>query len=158
YIETPAIDALTAASGGIDLVNALTSRLSQRPGLAVILCLPEKFLPGQPKRLEAVRKAGVGAALKTLLAKAPGGAAPSPPPAGSGRPLQLPSPTVIVAEAILVPGPAPLGRRGLTFDSSLAVALFDEATAAGRPAAVRTARRQLVGDRLAISPALVPDD
>jgi hypothetical protein len=124
----------------------------------VILCLPEKFLPGQPKRLEAVRQAGVGAALKTLLAKAPAGVVAFTPTAGSGRPLQMASTTVIVDDAILVTGTAHLWRRGLTFDSSLALALFDEATTAGRSAAVRAARRQLIGDRLAISPTLVPDD
>lgn len=158
YLETPAIDALTAASGGIDLVGAITSRLSQRRGLSVVLCLPEKFLPGQPKRLEAVRKAGIGAALKALLAAAPQGVVAFTPTAGSGRQLQMASTTVIVDDAILVTGTAHLWRRGLTFDSSLALALFDEATVAGRPATVRAARRQLVGDRLAISPTLVPDD
>jgi hypothetical protein len=68
------------------------------------------------------------------------------------------STTVIVDDAILVTGTTHLWRRGLTFDSSLALALFDESLADARPAAIRAARRQLIGDRLAIAPALVPDD
>ncbi|HYO44278.1 MAG TPA: hypothetical protein VES19_13865 [Candidatus Limnocylindrales bacterium] len=158
YLETPAIDPLTASSGAIDIVGALTARLTQRPGLAVLLCVPEKFLPGQPGKLEAIRKAGVGAALKVLLDAAPGNVVLFTPTAGSGRPLHAASTTVIVDDAFLVTGPAHLWRRGLTFDSSLALALFDEAVVNGRPAAIRAARRQLLGDRLAITPALVPDD
>ena len=158
YLETPAIDSLTAANDDIDLVGALTARLAERPGLAVVLCVPERLLPGQPKKLEAVRKAGVGAALKALLDAAPGQVVRFTPTAGSGRPLHMASTTVIVDDAILVTGSTHLWRRGLTFDSSLAVALFDEAVAAARPAAVRAARRQLIGDRLAIAPSLVPDD
>jgi hypothetical protein len=158
YLETPAIDPLTASSGAIDVVGALTARLVARPGLAVLLCVPEKLLPGQPAKLEAIRKAGVSAALKVLTDAAPGNVVLFTPTAGSGRPLHMASTTVIVDDAFLVTGPAHLWRRGLTFDSSLALALFDETVANGRPSAIRAARRQLLGDRLAIAPTLVPDD
>jgi hypothetical protein len=158
YLETPAIDPLSAGSGDIDLVGAITARLAQRPGLVVLLCVPQRFLPGQPRKLEAIRTAGVGAALKTLRDAAPGNVVLFTPTAGSGRALHMASTTVIVDDALLVTGTAHLWRRGLTFDSSLALALFDEAVTNGRPAAIRAARRQLLGDRLAISPTLVPDD
>ncbi len=158
YLETPAIDRLSAASDSIDLVGTLIERLADHPGLAVVLCVPEKLLPGQPKRLEEIRKAGIGDALKGLLDAAPDQVVLFTPTAGSGRQLHMASTTVIVDDAILVTGSTHLWRRGLTFDSSLAVALFDEQVAAARPAAVRAARRQLLGDRLAIAPSLVPDD
>jgi hypothetical protein len=160
YLETPAIDALTAGSGAgaISLIDALTTRLAARPALTVLLCVPEKFLPCQPKKLEDVRRGGIGAALKALRDAAPGNIVLFTPTAASGRPLHMASTTVIVDDAVLVTGTAHLWRRGLSFDSSLAVALFDEATTRGRPGTVRAARRQLIGDRLAIAPTLVPDD
>ena len=105
-----------------------------------------------------MRRGGVGAALKALRDAAPGNVVLFTPTAGSGRPLHMASTTVIVDDAVLVTGTAHLWRRGLTFDSSLAVALFDEATTRGRPGTVRAARRQLIGDRLAIAPTLVPED
>jgi hypothetical protein len=158
YLETPAIDALTAGGGAIDLVGALRRRIAERPGLTVLLCVPERFLPGQPKKLETLRRRGIGAALKALRDAAPASVALFTPTAGSGRPLHMASTTAIVDDALLLTGSTHLWRRGLSFDSSLAVAMFDEAVARGRPNAVRAARRQLLADRLAIPPALVPDD
>lgn len=160
YVETPALDPLTAGSGDalIDLVSALTARLAQRPALAVVLCVPQKFLPHQPRKLEAVRTAGVRAALKTLLDAAPDNVVLFTPTAGPGRPLHMASTTVVVDDVWLLTGSTHLWRRGLSFDSSLAVALFDEATARGRPVALRQARRQLIADRLGVAVSLIGDD
>ncbi|MFT3953289.1 MAG: hypothetical protein QM722_02435 [Piscinibacter sp.] len=160
YVETPALDPLSAGSGDalIDLVGALTSRLAERPSLAVVLCVPQKFLPQQPRKLEAVRTAGVRAALKTLLDAAPDSVVLFTPTAGPGRPLHMASTSVVVDDVWLLTGSTHLWRRGLSFDSSLAVALFDEATARGRPAALRQARRQLIADRLGVDVSLIGDD
>lgn len=158
YLETPALDALAAGGGDIDLVDALTTRLAARPALVVILCVPEKFLPGQPERLDDIRKAGIGQAWKVLADAAPGRVVLFTPTAGSGRALHMASTTVVVDDALLVSGSTHLWRRGLTFDSSLAVGLFDETVAQGRPSAVRAARRQLLADRLGVAVTLVPDD
>lgn len=160
YVETPALDPLNAGSGDalIDLVGALTARLAQRPALALVLCVPQKFLPGQPRKLEAVRTAGVRAAMKTLLDAAPENVVLFTPTAGPGRPLHMASTTVVVDDAWLLTGSTHLWRRGLSFDSSLAVALFDENTARGRPAALRQARRQLIADRLGVDVSLIGDD
>ncbi|TXC62079.1 hypothetical protein FSC37_23170 [Piscinibacter aquaticus] len=160
YVETPALDPLTAGSGDalIDLVGALTARLAQRPALAVVLCVPQKFLPNQPRKLEAARTAGVRAAMKTLLDAAPDNVVLFTPTAGPGRPLHMASTTVVVDDVWLLTGSTHLWRRGLSFDSSLAVALFDENTARGRPAALRQARRQLMADRLGVDISLIGDD
>lgn len=160
YVETPALDPLTAGSGDalIDLVSALTARLAQRSALAVVLCVPQKFLPQQPRKLEAVRSAGVRAALKALLDAAPGNVVLFTPTAGPGRPLHMASTTVVVDDVWLLSGSTHLWRRGLSFDSSLAVALFDENVARGRPAALRQARRQLIADRLGVDVSLIGDD
>lgn len=158
YIETPAIDALTAGAGAVDLVKALTDRLALRPNLIVLLCVPERFLPGQPAKLEAIRKSGIRAALKTLSDKAPGNVALFTPTAGLGRRLHMASTTVIVDDAFLLTGTTHLWRRGLTFDSSLAVSLFDDTLAVGRPATVRAARLQLIADRLGLPVNFSPTD
>lgn len=160
YLETPALDALSAGNGAgaIDLVAALKARLAERPGMTVLLCVPQKFLPGQPKKLESIRERGVCAALKGLQDLAPDNVVLFTPTAGPGRPLHMASTTAIVDDAWFASGSTHLWRRGLTFDSSLAVALFDENVAQGRPLAVRNARRQLIADRLAIAVELVSDD
>lgn len=160
YVETPALDPLTAGRGDglIDLIATLTARLAQRPSLAVVLCVPQKFLPNQPRKLEAVRSAGVRAALKSLLNAAPDQIVLFTPTAGLGRPLHMASTTVVVDDVWLLTGSTHLWRRGLSFDSSLAVALFDESAARGRPAALRQARRQLIADRLGVDVSLIGDD
>jgi hypothetical protein len=157
YVETPALDALTAA-GGIDLVAALSARLAVRPGLRIVLIVPERFLPDETAKVETVRRAAVAAARKALESAAPGRTALAAPHAGPGRPLHLATTTIVVDDAILLTGAAHLWRRGLTFDSSLAAALFDETVAAGRPAAVRAARLQLMANALALPSTLVPED
>lgn len=160
YVETPALDPLTAGSGDalIDLVGALRTRLAARPALAVLLCVPQKFLPNQPRKLEAVRTAGVRAALKSLLDAAPDNVVLFTPTAGPGRPLHMASTTVVVDDVWLLSGSTHLWRRGLSFDSSLAVALFDENVVRGRPLALRQTRRQLIADRLGVDILLIGDD
>ena len=98
------------------------------------------------------------AALKTLLDAAPDNVVLFTPTAGPGRPLHMASTTVVVDDVWLLTGSTHLWRRGLSFDSSLAVALFDETTARGRPAALRQARRQLIADRLGVDVSLIGDD
>jgi hypothetical protein len=80
------------------------------------------------------------------------------PSAGTGRGLLLASTTVIVDDAFLMTGTTHLWRRGLSFDSSVAVALFDERLDEGRPAELRAARRALIAGRLGLPEAEVPDD
>jgi len=63
-----------------------------------------------------------------------------------------------VDDAVLITGSAHLWRRGLTFDSSIAGALFDETVASGRPAAVGAARLQLMANALGLALAMVPPD
>ncbi|MBL8702080.1 MAG: hypothetical protein JNK67_27095 [Alphaproteobacteria bacterium] len=158
YLETPAIDALSAGGGSVDIVKALTDRIAQRPNLIVILCVPERFLPGQPAKLEAVRKSGIRAALKALADASPANVALFTPSAGLGRRLHMASTTAIVDDAFMLTGTTHLWRRGLTFDSSLAVSLFDDRLALGRPATVRAARLQLIADRLGLPANFSPLD
>jgi hypothetical protein len=158
YIATPAIDPYSVDAGGIDVVGALAARLAEQPGLHVILNVPGKFLPDQTAKLDAVRSAGISAAWLELSAAGGDRVAMFWPLAGPGRPSYSAATTVIIDDALLLTGTTHLWRRGLTFDSSLAVGLFDENVTFGRPAAVRNARVNLMARGLGIAPALVPDD
>ena len=159
YIETPAIDPLSAGStASIDFISAITDRWIERPSLKVIICVPERFLPGQPKKLELIRQAGVAAAMKALQEASPENVALFTPVAGSGRRMHMASTTVIIDDVFALTGSTHLWRRGLSFDSSVAVSLFDENVVDGRSAAIRNARRQLFIERLGLAVGLAPDD
>lgn len=159
YIETPAIDPLPAGNtASVDFVGAITDRWIEQPALKIILCVPEQFLPGQPRKLELIRKAGVAAAFKALQDASPKNVELFTPIAGSGRHLHMASTTVIVDDVFALTGSTHLWRRGLSFDSSVAVSLFDENVVDGRPAAIRSARRQLFVERLGLATGLAPDD
>jgi len=142
------------AASLIDTIN----RLAARPGLLVMLCVPEKFLPKGPKRLEEIRKAGISGALNTLKSAGGDRVALFSPIAGPGRKGHLAATSIVVDDAILMTGTAHLWRRGLTYDSALSVGLFDETVANGRPAAVRAARMQFMADALGLPVAFLPED
>lgn len=158
YIETPAIDPHAAESGAIDLIGAISSRWTERPGLCVMLCVPEKFLPNQTAKVEEIRKAGISAALKALLTKAPERVVLFSPIAGPGRRTHMAATTVVVDDTLLLTGSTHLWRRGLTFDSAISVGLFDENVTFGRSTAVRAARLQLVANALGLPPNFLPED
>ena len=158
YIETPAIDAQAANSDVINIINAIIARWSDRPGLDVLLVVPEKYLPDQTEKIEAIRQSGINAALKELIDVAADRVVLFTPTAGSGRALHMASTTVVIDDAILLTGSTHLWRRGLTFDSSVSVGLFDENTTFGRPTAVRAARLQLMANALGVDVGLVPED
>lgn len=158
FIETPSLDALSAASGAVTVVDNIVARLAERRGLCVAVACPERFLPHQPMRLEEVRKGAISAAVKALSEAAPDRVALFTPIAGSDRRLHMATTTVIVDDAYVLTGAAHLWRRGLTFDSALSVSGFDETLSDGRPASIRNLRRCLIAERLALAQELVPDD
>ncbi|MCB6178581.1 hypothetical protein LHP98_10605 [Rhodobacter sp. Har01] len=156
YLQTPAIDTQSANAGSIDLIGALETRLDARPGLSVVLCVAEGWLPDRTAKLEAIRTAGVKAALKRLADAAGDRVVLFSPIAGVGRKLHLAATTVVVDDAVLLTGTAHLWRRGLTFDSALSAALFDDTLADGRPAQVAAARVQLIEQMLGLRAGLLP--
>ena len=156
YLQTPAIDTRSAEAGAIDLVGRIVARMAARPGLCVVLCVPEGWLPDRTAKLEVIRRASVQAALKRLTTAGEARVALFSPIAGIGRKLHLSSSTVAVDDAILISGSAHLWRRGLTFDSALSVALFDDTLSDGRPAAVAQARVALMEQMLGLRPGLLP--
>ncbi len=157
YIQTPCIDADTEGEN-LDWIDAIKQRWNERPGLSVMLVVPENYLPKRPDRLKDIRKAGINAALKALADANADRLALVTPVAGPGRPWHLASSAIVIDDVWLAMGTTHFWRRGLTFDSSLAATLFDENVTLGRPAAVRTARLQLMANSLGLAVNLVPDD
>ncbi|WP_426163650.1 hypothetical protein [Sandarakinorhabdus sp. DWP1-3-1] len=160
YLESPALDLLAIGSGEDILrpVQALADRLAANRALHAVICVPVEALIGAPKDLIRVRADTLKAALVALEAAAPGRVASFCPNAGAGRSLRIATTTVIVDDVFALTGSTALSRRGLSFDSSLSVAVFDEAVVRGRGASLAALRRALVAARLGLSPALVPDD
>jgi hypothetical protein len=158
FIETPALDSLSAQAGAIDLIAKITTRLNERGSLYVLIACPEKFLPKQAKQLDAVRVSAISAALDTLRTVAPDRVVLFAPTAGSGRQAYMATTTVIIDDVYALTGSTHLWRRGLTFDSSIAAASFDEALTDGRCAAIAGLRQQLMADRLGVSANLAPQD
>ena len=160
YIETPAIDHRPHGPDDdrLDLLQHLVNRLGQRPGLRVILCVPSLLGPGTPKKLQAVRDAELLKAVGDLRSAATDRVAVFSPGVGAGRALRLATTTVVIDDVYAVTGTTHLWRRGLTFDSSLAVAVFDQRLVDGRPQEVRAFRRQLLADRLGLAETRLPDD
>jgi hypothetical protein len=158
FIDTPAISPGTIGldSDTLEVWGALKTRMSERPGLVAIICIPSKTLPGTPEPLARVRDARILAAIDALPDK--DRVACFSPSAGPGRSMRLASTTVIVDDAYVLTGTTHLSRRGLTFDSSLAVSVFDDTLIDGRPAEIVTFRRALIAGRLGIPLTLLPDD
>lgn len=160
-IETPALDDRSLGSSGDTLhwLQVLIDRMTARPGLRVLLCLPVFFDATVPKALQRSRDREVRRALDRLA----GGnrearVAVFSPSAGPGRSLKVATTAVIVDDAWVMVGTTHLWRRGLSYDGSYAVSVCDDRLETGRPQEVLRFRRQLCADRLGVSVAEIPDD
>jgi hypothetical protein len=160
-IETPALDNNhfgSEAADRIHLLETLVIRMDNRPGLRVVLCVPVFFDASVPKALQRSRDRELRRALDSLVAGSrQQRVAVFSPSAGPGRSLKTATTTVIVDDAWAMVGTTHLWRRGLSYDSSYAVAVFDDRLEAGRPQEVLNFRRQLCADRLGVAPSDVPD-
>ncbi len=152
YIETPAIDNLSIGGEDLSPWSALLDHLQSRKGLHVLVCHPVHLMPGAPVRLEHIRN--------DLLARLPTADRVElfTVNTGPARSLRQSSSTVIVDDAYALTGTTHLWRRGLTFDSSLAVSMFHEQLDRGRPLEIRAFRRSLIAARLGITVAQLPED
>ncbi|MDZ7779810.1 MAG: hypothetical protein U5R14_07735 [Gemmatimonadota bacterium] len=168
YIETPAFDARAFDDGDdrLDLWSTLVQRMKDNRALHLVICAPVWLLDGAPAPLQRVRDAIMNEALSALQEGSTGTAVPTleervatfSPAAGPGRSLRIASTSVVVDDAYAFTGSTHLWRRGLSFDSSYAVAAFDERVRDGRPAAVTSFRRRLLAGRLGVELGGVPDD
>ncbi|MGB6231736.1 MAG: hypothetical protein WBF53_16590 [Litorimonas sp.] len=159
YLQTPAIDDLKGGPGEVvDLVGTLKTRLSERPALRLVIALSENLEAASHEDpiLKRVRLGAARKAMEALSEAAPGRVAAFHPIAGPGRPGRIVSTMVVVDDVLMLTGSTHLWRRGLTFDSSLAVALFDEQLRHGRGKTVETARRNATARLLGLPDALLP--
>ena len=160
-VETPALDdrELGNTDDKLHLLQLLVDRMTARPGLRVVLCLPVFFDVTVPRALQRIRDSEVRVALDRLIAgDREARVAVFSPSAGPGRSLKLATTAVIVDDAWAMVGTTHLWRRGLSYDSSYAVSVFDDRLEAGRPQEVLQFRRQLCADRLGVLIGEVPDD
>jgi hypothetical protein len=160
YLETPALDDLPNGTDEDELNpwESLISRVTSQQGLHVVICVPTLLAAGAPRMLQAVRNQGMLRALESLRTAAGDRVAVFSPGAGAGRALRFASSTVVVDDVLAITGTTHLWRRGLTFDSSLAAAVFDERTTDGRSSEVRAFRVRLLADRLGLPVTRLPDD
>jgi hypothetical protein len=160
YIESPALDHREHGPDDdrLNVLGRLIDRLGVKKGLRVIICTPSRLTFRAPRKLQAIRDFTLLAAINDLRAAATDRIAVFSPGVGAGRALRVATTTVIVDDVFAVTGTTHLWRRGLTFDSSLAAAVFDERLADGRPQEVRAFRRQLMADRLGVPTSRLPDD
>jgi hypothetical protein len=160
YVETPALDTLPLGTGdaALGVWQALVDRAAASPVLRVIVCVPVRLAPGTPAKLQRVRDKGLRAGLDALRGVAGERLAVFTPVTGPGRALCLDATSVVVDDAWALTGSTHLWRRGLSFDASLAVAVFDERLTNGRPADVVAFRRALLAGRLGLPASLLPED
>jgi hypothetical protein len=161
YIETPVLDNSSFGEAGdtLSVWQALLDRLDANKVLRVAVCVPIQPFFGCPPSLKTVRDAKLLEAAQTLGSGSRGARSVIfSPSAGPRRNLRLSSTTVIVDDVYCLTGTTHLWRRGLSFDSSLAVAVFDEHLTNGRSQQVRRFRRALLAGRLGLAETLVPDD
>jgi hypothetical protein len=124
----------------------------------VVLCVPTLLLPGSPAMLQAVRDHCLMDAVDAIRTAATDRFAVFSPGAGEGRSIRFASTSVVIDDSFALTGTTHLWRRGLTWDSSLAAAVFDERLTDGRSQDVRNFRIQLLADRLGIATTRVPED
>lgn len=160
YLETPAVDTLTIGADGdtVSPVQTLADRLTTRPALHVVLCLPRRSPNGWPPKLGRVRDALARQTIADLEVAGPGRVGVFHPAAGRDRALDLAATAVVVDDVYAVVGTSHLWRRGLSFDRSLAAAVFDERLTLGRPTAVRAFRLALLAQRLGTTAPSIPLD
>ena len=115
-------------------------------------------MPGWPKSVELIRNKNTLAAIRAITLAGGDRVAVFSPSAGQGREVRLTSTTVIVDDAYAITGTTHLWRRGMSYDSSLSVAIFDEVMRTGRPADIVAFRRALIGNHLSLPAGRVPDD
>lgn len=138
-----------------DLVKLIARRLSEQPGLKVLIGVSKEVPVGIGYETFAGRAYDRRKrAVEDLRTADPARVTLFHPIGFPGRPLRLMHTVVIVDDVWLFLGSGSFNRRGLLFDGNLSMALFDRQIEAGRSRAIRDFRRQLMENHLGV--ALVP--
>lgn len=132
----------------LDLIQKLRTRLSEVPGLHVIICTPK--IPDYGKGYEPFSAFEMNAR-NTLIRSLPKERTVSFHPVGfPGRPSRLESTIVVVDDIWAMVGSSAFRRRGLTFDGASDVIFTDLERIDGRSSLISNFRRQLQATRLGI--------
>lgn len=155
YIESPGFAATQKDYGddpvppyAKDLIQMISTRLGEAPGLHVIICTPKfpDFAAGYEgfSAYEAANRRAhiIGLPAERVVSFHPVGF--------PGRPSRLESSVVIVDDVWAMIGSSTFRRRGLTFDGGSDLVFTDTNLINGRSAAITTFRRQLLANRLGI--------
>ncbi|MBL7712809.1 MAG: hypothetical protein JNL13_10105 [Chitinophagaceae bacterium] len=152
YIETPGFSFTKGsddADYALDLIAELTTQLSAKPGLRVILCVPrqpdytyDQWLASEVKeRFEIIENLPTD----QVVAFHPIGF--------PGRASNLEQSTIIVDDQWALCGSSAFRRRGFCFDGSTDLVLTDLETKNGAATSLLEWRRQLLAQRLGIAAA-----
>lgn len=168
YLETQCLVA-SPGSGGHDYtfdvigdaVSGIVARLTAQPSLRLILVSPKVFpygpnYQGWAQYFYEQRTA----TWAKLTAAAPGRVLAVHPIGFPGRPLNVRTSVCIIDDAWASLGTGVPRRRGLTFDGSIDVSLFDAQIANGRGVALTNFRRALMAQILNVqqpAPGATPD-
>lgn len=155
YIETPLFGATAAGTEAheIDLVKVLVARLAAESELRLVVAVPKRigFGPGYEsfaQRHHVARNAAVDA----LKAAAPKRVAVYHPMGFPGRHEVIRGTTVTVDDVWMLSGSSSFSRRGLTFDGSIDVCLFDRQLREGTSASITNIRRRAMARVLGVAP------
>jgi len=155
YLETPLFGATSGGTADheVDLVALLKDRLEAAPDLRVVLALPRRipFGPGYEsfaQRFHALRNTAVD----QLIAQAEDRVVVYHPIGFPGRPEVIRGTVAVVDDVWALVGSSSLSRRGLTFDGSTDVVLFDRAHRDGAGIAIRDLRRRAMARTLSVAP------
>jgi hypothetical protein len=136
-----------------DLVSLVKSRLSEQPGLKVLIGVSKEAPAGRGYESFGARAYDRRKrAFEDLRAADPARVTLFHPLGFPGRPLRLMHTAVIVDDMWLFLGSGSFTRRGLLFDGNLSVTLVDRQIEAGRSRAIREFRRRLMENHLDVLP------
>jgi len=153
YLEGPSFTSTDYdKTASADLVAAIAARMAAAPGLRVVLALPKEldYGPGYEafaareyaRRMEAVNRLRAVDADRVVVFH---------PIGFPGRPLRLMTNVIIVDDVWAMLGASTFRRRGLTFDGSLDLVMFDNRIRAGRSLALADLRRRLMSGHLGVA-------
>ncbi len=151
YIESPQF----AATGTVDLVSVLATRMQEMPSLRVVICLPRAgdFDPAYRSWVRQSISAR-STAVATLEAAGPGRVAVFHPKGFPGRAAAIRTTSVIVDDAWALVGTSHLRRRGMTFDGAADIVSIPYALEDARAARLAAFRRELMMRKLGLEPTL----
>lgn len=151
YLETPGFCNTQGTSGqnySLDLIEQLKAKLTENPGLKLILCVPKE--PDYSAAYEQWRKFEVKKRFE-ILEQFPAKQTLVFHPVGfPGRPSNLTTTCMIVDDNWALIGSSAFRRRGLTFDGSVDVVFTGLDRVSGKNPEIFQLRKSLLAQRLGI--------